>query len=55
MKKCKRLERKLKEIQYLLVYAKVDLEYGMGFSQNPFLLACKKDIGKAMDMAVMED
>lgn len=33
-----------------LIRAKVDLEYGMGFSKNKFLLDCMKEIDSALDL-----
>jgi hypothetical protein len=51
MKRCKQLEWRIKQIQYCLIRAKVDLEYGMGFSKNPHLISCANEIEKACDFA----
>lgn len=51
MKKCKLLEWRIKQIQYCLIRAKVDLEYGMGFSKNEYLRSCANEIDKACEYA----
>jgi len=38
-----------------LIRAKVELEYGMGFSKNIYLEECKKDINSALKLLVKEN
>ena len=38
------------EVTNCLIRAKVDLEYGMGFSKNPYLYEATKEIKKALDL-----
>lgn len=33
-----------------LIRAKVNLEYGLGFSRNKYLLDCQKEINMALDL-----
>jgi hypothetical protein len=45
----------LKQIQFCLIRAKVDLEYGAGLNWNQFLKGAMEEIEKACDYAFYEE
>ena len=49
--KCKAMQ----QIGYCLIRAKVDLEYGMGLTKNPYLLDAMMEIEKALDWTFVEE
>jgi ribosomal protein S26 len=53
--KVKELEHRIEQIQYCLIRAKVDLEYGMGFNRNKFYVDCMNEIEKACDWAFYKE
>lgn len=45
------LEQRLQQIQYCLIRAKVDIEFGMERNHTPFFIDALKEIEKACDFA----
>ena len=48
--KKKEIDQIFHQLTIHLVRAKVDLEYGLGFSRNTNLLDCQKEIDRALEL-----